>query len=457
MQSRRFRWDNVEDESAFQKMEEEAIQAILKTYSPLESDYISKRQNANQLCEEENHSGSNKEGLTLEIPKVHSDQSCSYLEYGYATYVAVPGLRPCSPGENEINDKAINWIQTMTRLAQDVASAASQVNDATNDCTPIQRARDAYSVPPRKMPIILCAPTYDTFVTLRQGFCNVFNRMLDAQDAGFTKLYANAERELGKLSALSDGVKQARQSFEGSASGGGGVAGINAAHSDFVKQNAVASSFKLEDYFVYDHHSGTLIHKYSAQDFYQRVDGIVKAEIAVSTITELDRLRDEYVTAIPHRQVPSPAEFTQTKHCANFTFTQLNTGDYTWAVLRDVMLTRLDQIANAMNDKHYPIQLNSVYRNPRRSDAAGGRPSSRHQYGDAVDLQVFHWPGHGRPTDKDWHQLARGADRRGSPLIYRTTCSSGRGHVHVDWRGQSALDEEVAQGEFFGKPPGPPL
>lgn len=94
-----------------------------------------------------------------------------------------------------------------------------------------------------------------------------------------------------------------------------------------------------------------------------------------------DQIRQEYeVRFIP---VPACGEFTQTKYSTHFFFAEMNGGDYSWAIITDRLLTRLEQ--TRVNLGNQPINVISGYRNPVKNASVNGRLLSRHQYGDAAD------------------------------------------------------------------------
>jgi hypothetical protein len=94
----------------------------------------------------------------------------------------------------------------------------------------------------------------------------------------------------------------------------------------------------------------------------------------------------EYVTyRTPY--IPGCTEFTQSITGPNFSFAQLNSGTYSWAILRSYFLNELDALKGLT-----PFTITSGYRNPAKeysvSIANGGvyHAGSRHQYGDAIDV-----------------------------------------------------------------------
>jgi hypothetical protein len=83
-----------------------------------------------------------------------------------------------------------------------------------------------------------------------------------------------------------------------------------------------------------------------------------------------------------------------------------------------------------MASQAVPVQLNSAYRNPARASGL-----SRHQYGDAVDFQVFDNDQDAR-RDDDWKILETEV-RKANPSYVEPMNQSGEGHVHADWRAES--------------------
>jgi hypothetical protein len=94
------------------------------------------------------------------------------------------------------------------------------------------------------------------------------------------------------------------------------------------------------------------------------------------------------------------------------------------------LLTKIEEIYSILKRYEIPIQLNSVYRNPRRADGL-----SRHQYGDAIDLQVFD-NNHDGQIDDDWNKMYAALSQT-HPSYVEPMSQSGSGHLHLDWRNVS--------------------
>jgi len=138
----------------------------------------------------------------------------------------------------------------------------------------------------------------------------------------------------------------------------------------------------------------------------------------------------EYVT-LATVYFPQCSEFTQTLSDPHFTFKELNTGNYSWAILRSYFISELD----ALNVLSPGFGVNSAYRNPAKQkaiDIANGQKywntGSRHMYGDAVDVAT---------TQSNWTQY-QGWGHQLSACV-EPSSMSGYGHAHLDWRDQATL------------------
>jgi Peptidase M15 len=136
---------------------------------------------------------------------------------------------------------------------------------------------------------------------------------------------------------------------------------------------------------------------------------------------ERDSLVAEYVQANgPFK--PSCGDFTRESHSAHFTFAELNSGDFSWAILRAELLAGIEQTRQSYGD---PLNVNSGYRNPAHQQSVNGAViDSRHVHGDAVDFAS---------VESTWKRVRDAGKQAGAcaePLVL-----SGSAHVHLDWRG----------------------
>lgn len=121
--------------------------------------------------------------------------------------------------------------------------------------------------------------------------------------------------------------------------------------------------------------------------------------------------------------------FTQNTGDPTYTFSLLNYGTYSWAVLRPYFITELHNLADLTS-----FTITSAYRNPAEEkyiDTLNGGmwyPGSRHMYGDAVDVATSgksQWTTY----QTDGHQIGACVEPvgvAGYPLNYS--------HAHLDWR-----------------------
>lgn len=124
---------------------------------------------------------------------------------------------------------------------------------------------------------------------------------------------------------------------------------------------------------------------------------------------------------------PACITFTQSVLTTHFTFGELNSGDYSWAILT---LPLQDGAENTRTDYgNQSLTVNSGYRNPAHQcavDAAAGQRcvmNSQHVMGSAVDLAS---------NSTTWAAIA--AAGKAATACREPSVQSGYGHVHLDWR-----------------------
>lgn len=131
---------------------------------------------------------------------------------------------------------------------------------------------------------------------------------------------------------------------------------------------------------------------------------------------------------------PTCSFFTQIRGSANFPFSDLNTGDYSWGLIRDPLTTNAIQFGLVEWQSQYggSMIVNSAYRNPSRNNRIpGSAKQSRHMYGDAVDIR------NETRTINEYNQRADAARRSRADYIEPWTGPCGNGCVHADWRNHS--------------------
>lgn len=124
---------------------------------------------------------------------------------------------------------------------------------------------------------------------------------------------------------------------------------------------------------------------------------------------------------------PQCNEFTQTLNDPNFSFGQLNSGTYSWAILRPYFISKIDSLRAKSN-----FTVNSAYRNPSKEwqvsiSVNGGKyhPGSRHQYGDALDVAT---------TSATWPTYQTYGHQLGACVEPTAVQGGSTAHAHLDWR-----------------------
>jgi hypothetical protein len=136
---------------------------------------------------------------------------------------------------------------------------------------------------------------------------------------------------------------------------------------------------------------------------------------------ERDQLIQEYAGASVSF-LPDCSSFTKSGHSSHFAFSELNTGDYLWAILTNRLLKGIEDTRT--NTAGTALVVTSAYRNPLHNGRVSGATDSQHIHGTAVDF---------KSDQLTWDMLQRAGKQAGA-------CSepqglSGWGHVHLDWRG----------------------
>ncbi len=137
---------------------------------------------------------------------------------------------------------------------------------------------------------------------------------------------------------------------------------------------------------------------------------------------------------------PAPTAFLRvddlgasTKLAPNFTRDELVQswkGD--WAVLQVHAVERLQDLRDELG----PLNVNSGYRSPGYNESVGGAELSRHQYGDAFDLD---------PVGVSLSAMYAACEAHGAGFVLTYTT-----HVHCDWR------DDTVEPAFYGPQAAPP-
>jgi hypothetical protein len=135
-----------------------------------------------------------------------------------------------------------------------------------------------------------------------------------------------------------------------------------------------------------------------------------------------DKVINEYIES-SSVFVPECSNFSRTAHSQHFSFKELNTGDFAWAILQDDLLIGIE--TTRTNYDGGGLTINSGYRNPfHNAKITGSATDSRHLHGDAVDF---------RSEQANWDSIREAGKK--AAACSEPQMLSGWGHVHLDWRG----------------------
>jgi len=160
--------------------------------------------------------------------------------------------------------------------------------------------------------------------------------------------------------------------------------------------------------------------------------GITVEEItylAMITIVqdERDQCRQEYID-MSKTKVPNRGEFSNGGGSDHFTFGELNSGHYSWAILTSALYAGLEA---TRTNYGYPMDVSSGYRNPiRNAELPGSATESQHIYGLAADIYVRDLNGNGEIERSEWDVLKDAAVLAGAWVEPWEDTGTW---VHMDW------------------------
>lgn len=161
------------------------------------------------------------------------------------------------------------------------------------------------------------------------------------------------------------------------------------------------------------------------------INGYTDQDVVEIEQDEMDRCRQEYTSDdFNQNHVPGRSEFINGGGSAHFSFSEINTGDYSWAIF-----TIFQNLEDVRTNYGYPMPVNSGYRNPVKNRCRldpPGAPESRHIYGDAADIDVRDNDGDGDLAD-DSAALRQAAYNAAASYV-REYPERNYSHVHMDWR-----------------------
>jgi hypothetical protein len=132
--------------------------------------------------------------------------------------------------------------------------------------------------------------------------------------------------------------------------------------------------------------------------------------------------------------VPACSDFTQTRGSVYFPFPQLNTGDYSWALVRKPLIVPTSSMYGLDNwrDVYGASRImNSAYRNPAHNYNLPGGPgaaNSRHMHGDAADLR------NQSGGVAEWNAMVGDAYSANADFIEPSNGPCMMACTHADWR-----------------------
>lgn len=309
----------------------------------------------------------------------------------------------CSARHNQINAEAIRFIRSeMIPRLNRLAAWGMTRDNRSRDTTEMIRLAEDYNNN-KKFRYVRCVISgYRVENIVRSELRLAYNEAVRMKDRGMRIVWDNAIRELGVLRDIRLNVEDSRRDFETRDDGQPGISGIASFHNNFIRQQVVCDTFTLTKYLFADDRME------DPDLFASRIASEIQSEARSSAITNLDRLRDEYVER--GRLTPRPSEFTQSRSSQNFSFSELRAAAYSWAMITQGLLNRLEAARASVGG---PMLIVSGYRNPAHNDSVGGVSNSRHQYGDAADVNPKDYNNDGVVDGDDKKILADSAHEAG--------------------------------------------
>jgi hypothetical protein len=284
----------------------------------------------------------------------------------------------CTSAQNSANQEAVNKLQNRIDMLNVISSKCQQIDASSFSGIEVETAIQYYNTNAVEIIYYRCDPSIRDVANKYNDYLGVLNSVNPIIIAASNRIFRNADAAISALQSHIDALRLARSAFDTDPNGGGGLSSI---------ENEIAdcrSAFQTLKRYYFGHWYDQ--HDQKAQQYYGKFTSLEFDVNQMALIDELDRLRDEYVTAPKGpRLVPPRSSFTQSKGSAHFSFGELNTGDFSWAIVSDRLLTALEGIRSDLGNK--ALILTSGYRSPKANDSEPDSvQNSRHQYGDAVDL-----------------------------------------------------------------------
>jgi hypothetical protein len=331
----------------------------------------------------------------------------------------------CDKWDDEVNEPAVQYVTEMLNMTYVVEHEITKIEQGSHDIRPVLAAIDNHDLHAHSFTYVPC---YGSGSYIAQEV----RRWRDAVEGGVNRLLPLLDRLFSQLGAAADALERTgnsiralRTQFDTTTRPPADVeAQFTRLGDQFRTEEANCATYYLEKLKIRGRSwdpSGT-----------ERKISRIRNQVAVwARIEELDRLRFEY--AVRKIECPLPRSFSRGKRSRYVSNRQLNQGDYSWAIVPDEMLAKIDQVYDDMRGSGYPVRLNSFYRNPRHNEQVGGDPKSQHMYGRAVDFQTFDYDRSGAVEVDDWSTL-RSFVIEQNPTSIEGVAQSGVGHVHGQWK-----------------------
>jgi len=298
-----------------------------------------------------------------------------------------------------------SYYRTVSYYKNEICKKASSINYQSTSLKPVYNLTAKYNKWVYSVGRFEYDPT-PTNIRLLRKIRELQKRLGDCFDCAENKITANFEVAVNKLNSKKDKVRNSRTAFETNPGTVNSLKAIENVHKEFLTQSSILNSF-----------FGTQTPK--TISLIEKGKQIINDEYWYSKIDDIDKCRQEY---IDYRvKVPKRKEFSAVPKR-----TGLNSGNYNVAIITKKLTSGIAGLKTTLRRKYV---FSSGYRNPKyQVDKKYGKPTSRHCYGDAVDVDIM------SNTDKEWRQVAELVCKSTpKPSWVEPLSKSGNQHLHADW------------------------
>ena len=183
-------WKNKDDLRAYSTMREEAIERALSTIVPaypIPSEGKIKEK-ATSIIFDNNTK-------TIILPELHE-----YARYPDSNEINI--LSPivsgiCNGDQNNQNTRTVNLLHLNSNLLQSFIAVCEFTNESLNNIDVIDEALQRYNNADKNFAYHDCEPTYAQVDAAFNLWASLYRNAVNAHVSAVSKLFANAERELG--------------------------------------------------------------------------------------------------------------------------------------------------------------------------------------------------------------------------------------------------------------------